>query len=70
VRRIVEPERKAYERSALGPDSFEFAGVGWRKRELTLTTTDGVALQAVHWEPAEKSVRLRPCPPCCSVALS
>jgi hypothetical protein len=52
VRRIVEPERKAYDPSVLGPDSFEFAGMSWRKRELTLTTPDGVALQAVHWEPA------------------
>ena len=52
----MEPDRKTYDRSALGPEAFEFAGVGWRKQDLTLTTSDGVNLQAAHWQPAEKPV--------------
>ena len=49
---IIRPHRHAYALDELGPKSFDFGGVAYRRSDVTLVNPRGLQICGSHWEPA------------------
>jgi len=58
---IIRPPRCEYEMRNLGPTAFDFVGQKFRRTDLTLINSRGMAIRCSHWEPVVRSQAQLPC---------
>jgi len=58
---IIRPPRCQYEVRQLGPHTFDFVGQKFKRTDLTLRNSRGMAIACSHWEPVVRSQAQLPC---------